>query len=178
MSLVLETLDAAGAREAVPALAAVLSACVADGASVSFMAPLTLAEAERFWRGVADDVAAGAAILVVARLDGALVGTTQARPAPQPNQPHRFDLAKMLVHPSARGRGVGAALLARAEAEALKAGRWLGCLDTVTGSAGARLYARGGWTRVGDIPDFALWPQGGLCATTFFYKRLRGDGPA
>jgi GNAT superfamily N-acetyltransferase len=103
---------------------------------------------------------------------GEIVGTAQARPAPQPNQPHRFDVAKMLVRPDARGRGIGAALLARVEAEALKRGRWLGVLDTVTDTAGFRLYERGGWTRVGEIPDFALWPQGGLCPTTVFCKRL------
>lgn len=172
MSFVVETLDADGARAAVPALARVLKACVDAGASVSFMQPFSAQQAEAFWRGVAGDVASGAAILVVARIDGEIVGTAQARPAPQPNQPHRFDVAKMLVHPQARGRGIGAALLARAEAEALKIGRWLGVLDTVTESAGFRLYARGGWTRVGEIPDYALWPQGGLCPTTIFFKRL------
>lgn len=166
------TLDAQAARAAVPALAAVLQACVEGGASVSFMQPLSRAEAETFWSGVAADVATGACVLVAARLADAIVGTTQMRPAPQPNQPHRFDVAKMLVHPDARGRGIGAALLARAEAEALTRGRWLGVLDTVTDSAGYRLYERGGWTRAGEIPDYALWPQGGLCPTTFFYKRL------
>lgn len=172
MSFSLDTLDAAAARDAAPALAAVLKACVDAGASVGFMQPFSLEEAERFWRGVADDVGQGKAILVVARVDGEIVGTAQARPAPQPNQPHRFDVAKMLVRPAARGRGVGAALLARVEAEALKRGRWLGVLDTVTDTAGYRLYERGGWTRVGEIPDFALWPQGGLCPTTVFCKRL------
>jgi GNAT superfamily N-acetyltransferase len=173
MSVLVETLDAATARAAVPALASVLKACVDAGASVSFMQPFALEEAQAFYRGVAEDVAAGAAVLVVARLDGAIVGSVQARPAPQPNQPHRFDIAKMLVVPHARGRGLGAALLTRAEAEALARGRWLGCLDTVTGSDGDRLYSRCGWTRVGEIPDYALWPQGGLCPTTIFYKRLR-----
>lgn len=172
MSLVLETLDADGARQAAPALGAVLKACVDGGASVNFMAPMALEAARAFFDGVASDVARGASILVVARLDGAIVGTAQARPAPQPNQPHRFDVAKMLVHPDARGRGIGAALLARAEAEALKSGRWLGVLDTVSDTAGYRLYERGGWIRVGEIPDYALWPQGGLCPSTFFYKRL------
>jgi GNAT superfamily N-acetyltransferase len=168
----LETLDAQAARVAVPALADVLQACVADGASVSFMQPLAREEAQAFWSGVAADVAKGDAILIVARSAGEIVGTTQARPAAQPNQPHRFDLAKMLVAPHARGRGVGAALLARAEAEALKRGRWLGVLDTVTDSAGFRLYTRGGWIKAGEVPDYALWPHGGLCPTTFFYKRL------
>lgn len=172
MTVTIETLDAQAARAAVPALAEVLKACVDAGASVSFMQPFGRDEAEAFFRGVADDVAAGAAILIAARRAGALVGTVQTRPAPQPNQPHRFDISKMLVHPHARGRGVGAALLARAEAEALARGRWLGVLDTVTDSDGYRLYARCGWTPVGEIADYALWPQGGLCPTTFFSKRL------
>lgn len=175
MTFAIETLDAAAARAAAPELAQVLRACVEAGASVSFMQPLASAEAEAFFQGVADDVASGAAILAAARRDGELVGAAQARPAPQPNQPHRFDVAKMLVRPDARGRGIGAALLARVEREALARGRWLGVLDTVTGSDGDRLYTRCGWTRVGEIPDFALWPQGGLCPTTFFYKRLERE---
>jgi GNAT superfamily N-acetyltransferase len=172
MSLTVNVLDAPRALAAAPALGAVLAACVEAGASVNFMQPYSAQEGARFFEGVARDVAEGASILVVAELDGALVGTVQARPAPQPNQPHRFDVAKMLVHPSARRRGVGEALLKRAEAEALARGRWLGVLDTVTGSDGFRLYERCGWRRAGEIPDYALWPQGGLCATTFFYKRL------
>lgn len=172
MNLILDTLDAKGAREAAPALGAVLRACVEDGASVSFMAPMTLDAARAFYDDIAGDVARGASILVVARLGGEIVGTAQARPAPQPNQPHRFDVAKMLVRPDARGRGIGAALLARAEREALARGRWLGVLDTVTDAAGARLYERCGWIRAGEIPDYALWPRGGLCPTTFYYKRL------
>lgn len=172
MSFDIATLDAAAAAAAVPELAAVLVACVEGGASVNFMQPFSQGEAEAFFAGVARDVAAGASLLVVARIEGVIIGTAQARPAPQPNQPHRFDIAKMLVAPQARGRGIGAALLARAEAEALARGRWLGTLDTASGSEGQRLYERCGWTRIGEIPDYALWPQGGLCAASFFYKRL------
>jgi len=88
------------------------------------------------------------------------------------NQPHRGDVAKMLVHRRARRRGVGAALLAAAEGAARAAGRTLLVLDTVTGGDGERLYARGGWQRVGVIPGYALWPEGGRCDTTVFYKLL------
>lgn len=163
------------ARAAVPDLARVLVDCVENGASVSFMSPFGQGEAEAFFSRVADDVAAGQAILVAAFLDGEIVGTVQAQFARQPNQPHRFDIAKMLVHSRARNRGLGAALLATAERAAAATGRTIGVLDTVTGSAADRLYARAGWVRVGEIPDYALWPKGGLCATTFFYKRV-GSG--
>lgn len=169
---IVRPLSAEEARAAIPALARVLVDCVANGASVSFMAPFTQGEGEAFFARVAEDVAAGQAILVAAWLDGAIVGTVQAQFARQPNQPHRFDVAKMLVHSRARNRGLGAALLAEAERAAAATGRTVGVLDTVTGSAADRLYTRAGWTRVGEIPDYALWPRGGLCATTFFYKRV------
>jgi GNAT superfamily N-acetyltransferase len=88
------------------------------------------------------------------------------------NQPHRGDVAKMLVHRRARGRGLGAALLRAAEEGARAAGKTLLVLDTATGGDADGLYARLGWVKVGVVPDYALRPQGGLCATTFFYRRL------
>lgn len=155
---------------AVPALADVLVDCVAGGASVSFMADLTLAEAEAFWRGEigADD---GRAILV-AHDELGICGVVQVIPAWPPNQTHRADIAKMLVHRRARRRGVGEALLAAAETAALEMGRSVLVLDTVTGGDAERLYARNGWVAVGSIPDYALMPDGVLCATTVFYKAL------
>lgn len=171
-SLIVRPLDAAQARAATPDLAAVLVDCVENGASVNFMSPFTQAEGEAFFARVVEDVAAGRAILMAAILDGALVGTVQAQFARQPNQPHRFDIAKMLVHSSARNRGVGAALLAAAERAAAATGRTIGVLDTVTGTPADRLYTRAGWVRVGEIPDYALGPRGGLCPATFFYKRV------
>ncbi len=93
------------------------------------------------------------------------------------NQPHRADLAELLVARDARRRGIGAALVRAAEAAALAAGRWLLVLDTVTGSPADRLYGRSGWVRVGEVPDYALWPRGGLSPTTFFFRDLRA-GPA
>lgn len=166
-------LDAQEALARAGELADILLDCVAGGASVSFMADMTRAEALAFWEKVAEGVAAGERILLVAEQEGALDGTVQVVPAGIPNQPHRSDLSKMLVRPGARGRGVGAALLAAAEQASREAGWWLMVLDTVTGSAGDRLYRAGGWSRVGEIPNFALWPDGGLCPTTYFYKDLR-----
>jgi GNAT superfamily N-acetyltransferase len=148
--------------------------CVEGGASVSFMAPLTHERADTFWRGVADSVASGDRLLLVAedRATRQIVGTVQVVFADPENQPHRGDVAKMLVHRSARRRGLGALLMGAAEEAALAAGRTLLVLDTVTGGEAERLYARLGWTRVGVVPDYALWPDGRLCDTTFFYKRL------
>lgn len=164
--------DEAGAR--VAALADVLIDCVEGGASVSFMAPLGRDRAEAFWRGVADGVAAGDRVLLVAERvgDGAIVGTVQVVFAWPENQPHRADVAKMLVRRSARRHGLGARLMAAAESAARAAGRTVLVLDTVTGSDADRLYARLGWVRVGEVPDYALWPDGRRCPTTFFYKAL------
>jgi GNAT superfamily N-acetyltransferase len=88
------------------------------------------------------------------------------------NQPHRADVTKMLVHRRARRHGVGAALMRAAEALARDAGKTLLVLDTVTGSDAARLYERLGWQRVGDIPGYALMPDGPLIATTVYYRTL------
>ncbi len=156
----------------VPALADILVDCVAGGASVSFMSPLTRERAASFWRKVADGVEKGERLLVVAEDAGDVVGTVQVVLSLPENQPHRGDVAKMLVRSDARRRGVGAALLRTAEDAARAAGRTLLVLDTVTGGDAERLYARLGWTRVGDIPDYALFPDGRLCSTTVFFKRV------
>lgn len=161
--------EAAGA---VGALSRVLIDCVEGGASVSFMLPMTQDKAERFWTGVAEGVAAGERILLVAEEGGEVVGTVQVVLKQPENQPHRADISKMLVHRRARRRGVGAALMLAAEQAAARAGKTVLVLDTVTGSDGERLYARLGWQRVGVIPNYALWPQGGLCDTTYFHKQI------
>jgi GNAT superfamily N-acetyltransferase len=175
-SAVVRQLTAAEAVERVAQLSALLIDCVEGGASVSFMAPLTRERADAFWRKVAEGVAAGDRLLLVAEdaAGGEIVGTVQVIFAVPENQPHRGDVAKMLVRRSARRQGLGARLMRSAEQAALAAGRTLLVLDTVTGSDAERLYQRLGWTKVGVVPDYALWPQGGLCATTFFYKRLGG----
>jgi GNAT superfamily N-acetyltransferase len=171
-------LDAAEARTRAGELADILLDCVAGGASVSFMAEMSRAEALAFWDRVAGGVERGERILLAAERDGRLVGTVQVVASGIPNQPHRSDLSKMLVHRRARGRGIGAALLREAEAHSRDAGWWLMVLDTVVGSEGDRLYGRGGWIPVGVIPNFALFPDGALCGTRYFYKDLRPAGRA
>ena len=156
----------------VDALAGVLVDCVEGGASVSFMLPLQREHARAFWRRVAAGVAAGERALLVAEDAQGIVGTVQLVLAQPDNQPHRADLAKMLVHRRVRRQGLGAALMRAAEQLARDCGKTLLVLDTVTGGDAERLYAGLGWSRVGVIPDFALWPQGGLCATTVFYKAV------
>lgn len=154
------------------ALADLLKDCVDGGASVSFMHPLTRERAIAFWRKVADGVAAGQRALIVAEDDRGVCGTVQLIFDLPENQPHRADLAKMLVHSRARRQGLGAALLRAAEATARECGKTLLVLDAVTDGDAARLYARLGWVRVGDIPNYALFPQGGFCSTTVFYRNL------
>ena len=156
------------------ALAELLIDCVDGGASVSFMHPLSAEKALAFWRGAADGVARNERALLVAEDDAGIVGTVQLVLAQPDNQPHRADLAKMLVHRRARRQGLGEALMQAAEQLARDCGKSLLVLDTVTGSDGERLYARLGWQKSGVIPGYALWPRGGLCATTYFYRVL-GD---
>jgi GNAT superfamily N-acetyltransferase len=155
-------------------LADLLIDCVEGGASVNFMHPLTRERATDFWRGVARAVAAGERVLLVAEDADGICGTVHLILDLPENQPHRADLAKMLVHRRARRRGVGAALMRAAESTALERGRTLLVLDAVTGGDAARLYERLGWVRVGDVPNFALYPRGGLCSTTYFYRDLSG----
>lgn len=150
----------------------VLIDCVEGGASVSFMLPMTRAKAEAYWSGVADSMSRGERLVLVAEDAEGVVGTVQVLLAQPENQSHRGDLAKMLVHRRARRRGLGAALLAAAEQAALGAGKTLLVLDTASDDA-ERLYGRQGWQRCGVIPDYALLPDGALCATTYFYKALR-----
>ena len=154
-------------------LADVLADCVAGGASVSFMPPYSPREARAFFDKVEGGVAAGDTVLLAAIVSGKIVGTVQLGLDTPPNQPHRADVKKMLVHRSARGRGVGAALMAAVEEEALKRGRWLLVLDTVPGESGHRLYLRAGWHQSGIVPDYALFPDGRLCDTAFMWKRLK-----
>lgn len=160
------------ASSRVDSLAELLIDCVHAGASVGFLAPLSRVKAGAFWRRVADGVAQGDRVLIVAEEGHQLVGTVQLFLALPENQPHRADLAKMLVHSRTRRRGIAAELLAAAEREARNEGRTLIVLDAVTGGAAARLYERSGWVRVGDVPGFALMPDGAPCSTTYFYKDL------
>lgn len=158
-------------------LAALLVDVVEGGASVGFMQPLTLDRARAFWRRVGEGLAAGDRLLFVAEDATGVCGTVQLVFAQPENQPHRGDLSKMLVHRRARRRGVGAALMRAAEAAACANGRTVLVLDTASDDA-RRLYERHGWVRVGDVPDFALLPEGAPCATTFYFRRLGKPSPA
>jgi ribosomal protein S18 acetylase RimI-like enzyme len=171
-TLEIRRLDAADVREHLDGLARVLEDCVVGGASVSYMAPFTREDARREFDKWADDVERAERLLLAAFADGELVGTVQVVFPWPPNQPHRGDIAKLLVHRSARGRGIAARLMEGAEAEARAEGRTLLVLDTVTGDAAERLYARLGWTRVGVIPGYALYPDGRPCDTTVFWKAI------
>ena len=166
-------LDAPQAQAALPQLAEVLLDCVHGGASVSFMAPLSADKALAFWQGVADGVGRGERVLLVAQeAGGEIVGTVQLVLAQPDNQPHRADVAKMLVHRKARRRGIAQRLMAAVETAAREAGKTVLVLDTVTGGDAERLYERAGWQRVGVVPNYALMPDGALCGTTFFHKQL------
>jgi GNAT superfamily N-acetyltransferase len=168
-------LDARGVEAVAGELADVLMDCVAGGASVSFMADFTHKQAFAFFWKAAVSVADGETVLLAAMLDKRVVGTVQLGLDTPPNQPHRADVRKMLVHRDARGRGVGAALMARVEAEAAARGRTLLVLDTVPGEAGHRLYLRAGWRESGVIPGYALFPDGRPCDTCVMWKRV-GQG--
>jgi GNAT superfamily N-acetyltransferase len=165
-------LQTMGDRE-IQGLSDVLIDCVEGGASVGFMLPMSRAKAEAFWHSTSASVARGERLVLAAEdAAGTIVGTVQIILNQPENQPHRGDIAKMLVHRRVRRQGVGAALLAAAERSALSAGKTLLVLDTVTGGDAERLYARQGWQRCGQIPNYALWPNGTPCATTIFFKFL------
>ncbi|HTW68150.1 MAG TPA: GNAT family N-acetyltransferase [Bryobacteraceae bacterium] len=165
-------LSAAELRESADALGVVLADCVEGGASVSFMAPFTKADGAEFFESLLPEVESGQRILLAAYSDGTLVGTVQVVHAWPPNQPHRSDVAKLLVHRSVRRQGIAERLMLAAEEQARAAGKTLLVLDTVTGDNAERLYERLGWTKVGVIPNYALYPDGRWCDTTVFYKSL------
>jgi ribosomal protein S18 acetylase RimI-like enzyme len=168
----IEQLDGDGVRAAIPALVDILRDSVANGASVGFMDWNTSADFESFWRGVAAEVGGGRILLFVARDENGVVGTAQLHPVGKSNQPHRAEIAKVLVHSRARRRGIGEALMRAAETAALSLGRDLLVLDTDEAGAARRLYNRLGWTELGTIPRYALMPDGSDCGSTFFYKQL------
>lgn len=162
--MTIETVDPAQEADA---LGEILHACVLGGASVNFVLPFSVEEAQDYWRHVADR------IVYVARFDGRIVGTVSLVPAPQPNQPHRADVAKMLVHPDARQRGVARALMTELEIQARKMGRTLLTLDTESGSGAGNLYRSLGYVAWGAVPGFALSADGQrTVAATFYYKSL------
>lgn len=160
------------ATDAVPALAEVLIDAVEGGASVSFLAPLSRERAVSFWESVVAGVSRGERALLVARDgDGVVNGTVQLVLAQPENQPHRADIAKLLVHRRARRSGVGELLMREAERVAMVEGKTLLVLDTASDDA-ARLYERLGWNLVGRIPNYALNPDGSPCDTYVYWKAL------
>ena len=162
----------AEAREQLDALAAVLADCVEGGASVGYLAPFSHAEARVAFEGFADEAAAGRRIILGAFLGGALVGTAQLVVGLPPNQPHRAEIARVLVHRSARRRGIAQRLMEQLEREAHAEGKTLLVLDAVTDGDAARLYERLGWITLGVIPNYALYPDGRFCDTTVFWKAI------
>ncbi|MER6733118.1 GNAT family N-acetyltransferase [Streptomyces puniciscabiei] len=168
-----ERWNAAQVRRRAGELADLLTDTVAGGASVGFLAALTHAEAAAWWRERAEATAAGR-LAVWAALDGTgrPAGTVSLAYPDKPNSRHRAELVKLMVHRSARGRGLGRRLLATAEQAAAAAGITLLHLDTETGSPAEQLYRSAGWTQAGVIPDYAESPGGELRPTTLYYKRL------
>lgn len=157
----------------IDALADILANCVNGGASVSFMLPFSQHDACAFWRGVAESVGRQERTVLVCRDEqGALLGTVQLLTDQPENQPHRADVAKLLVHEKARRRGVAMALMEALEGIAREQGQTVLVLDTASGSGAETFYQRGGWIKVGEIPDYALMPDGEMTATTVFYKFL------
>jgi GNAT superfamily N-acetyltransferase len=169
---IIREIGAAEAEARIDELAAILIDAVAQGASVNFLAGFTADEAAAFWRGQIPGIADGSRHLLIADDGARLIGTVVLTKAPQPNQPHRADIGKMLVLSQARRRGLGRRLLDAAEALARAQGRTLLMLDTHTGSAGEWLYQSAGWTAYGVVPGHALTPDGTPASTSFFYKQL------
>jgi GNAT superfamily N-acetyltransferase len=165
-------LSAADARAHADVLAALLTDAVAGGASVGFMADMPHAEAQDFWRETVAGIESGRTILFAAFDGGRLVGTVLLHPCGKPNQPHRADVAKLLVHRGARRDGVATGLMEALEARALALGRTLLTLDTASGSEAEHFYRGRAYQRAGEIPGYALMPDGALTGTTFYYKQL------
>jgi ribosomal protein S18 acetylase RimI-like enzyme len=160
------------AARSVPGFAAVLADCVAGGASVNFMAPFSAESAADYWREAVAEAARDGRIFFAACSGEEIVGVVVLVPILIPNQPHRAEITKLLVHRRARRAGVGEALMRAAEDEARAIGRTLLTLDTASDAA-ERLYLRLGFTAAGRIPSYALLPDGRPCDTTLFFKTLR-----
>ena len=171
LATVVEALSRPPAAADLDDLALLLVDAVDSGAGVSFMRPLA-ADAARTWWQQTLESSDRRAVFLVARDSQGIVGTIQLLPAWAPNQPHRADVAKLIVHRRARRGGVGRALVDAVETHARAAGFTLLTLDTVRGDAAERLYAAAGWQRVGVIPGYAMSPAGVLCDTVVFYKKL------
>jgi GNAT superfamily N-acetyltransferase len=172
MTLEILRLDGPTLDAAIPDLAVILADAVASGASVGFLLPFSPEDAATWWQSIERDVVHGDVVVIAARLDRRVVGTAQLRLAKWPNARHRAEVAKVLVHRSARRRGIATALMREIERLALADGRTLLILDTIAGSDAERLYRKLGWTRAAEIPEYAGMPDGQLRPTVIFYRRL------
>lgn len=152
-------------------LCRVLIDSVRDGAAVSFMANMTKSDAEQFWRQeVGPRLVIGHCHLFGAFVDDVLVGTVQLVTGMPPNQPHRAEISKMIVHPEVRRRGLGKALMTAALDLARDKGKKLVTLDTRTGDVSEGLYRSVGFMEAGKIPDYAFDPDGqARHSTTYMY---------
>ena len=175
--MIVRALDVTSYEDAIDGLAELLVDAVDHGAGVNFMAGVTADETRAWWEDRRDGVSDGMVVPIVAfDDDGRVVGSTMLLYAWNPNSPHRGEISKVIVHSSARRRGLGRLLMEAAEERALADGRWLLTLDTVTGSDADAFYRSLGWHEVGIVPDFALMPDGTLTPTTYFWKDLRPTG--
>lgn len=167
-------LDAPAIAGRLGALAEILADCVAEGASISFMMPFRAEDAALFWsREIQPEVVTGRRLLFGAVREGDLCGTVQLITAMPPNQPHRCEIAKMMVHPRARRLGIGRALMDHALDRARDLGKTLVTLDTRTGDVAERLYGSVGFEAAGSIPDFAWDPDGhARHATTYMFRQI------
>jgi len=172
MTLEILRLDGPTYDSAIPDLAVILADAVAGGASVGFLLPFTPEDAATWWQSIERDVVRGDVVVIAARLERRVVGTAQLRLAQWPNGRHRAEVAKVLVHRSARRHGVATALMHEIERIAIAEGRTLLVLDTIAGSDAERLYRKLGWTRAAEIPEYAGMPDGELRPTVIFYRRL------
>jgi GNAT superfamily N-acetyltransferase len=172
MPVIIEPLTREPVDRDVRDLAHLLLDAIDSGAGVSFMPGLSEAQAMAWWRSLVA-AAPERAVILVARDEQGIVGTVQLQPAWAPNQPHRADVAKLIVHRRGRNRGIARQLMDALERAAGERGFTLLLLDTCEGSAAERLYTSMHWTRAGVVPGFAFNPDGSLCDTVFFYKQVR-----
>ncbi|KHN90269.1 GNAT family N-acetyltransferase [Pectobacterium actinidiae] len=153
-------------------LVTLLNDCVESGASIGFLAPLEAGEAERYWQGVAADLAEGGRTLLIAREAGRIAGAVQISYCPKKNGIHRAEVEKLMVHTAFRQRGIAQQLMAEVERQAQAHQRTLLVLDTRTNDTASILYRKLGYQEAGQIPQFARSSAGTLDGTTFFYKLL------
>ncbi len=152
-------------------LTSLLTACVRGGAALGFLNTLTDADARDFWTGSLAQHAKGQRTVLVAVDGTTIVGTITVLLAFPANQPHRGEIAKLMVSPDRQGTGLGQLLLDAGERHAWSSGKTLLVLDTEAGSPAEGFYARHGWTKTGEIPDFALTAAGRIHPVSVYWKR-------